>query len=450
MDPEVLLRKKLSKHNLEDLQDYITSLPLPDSLLEWISLTPTITGSDDLVPETKKRKLVQTLPSIAPSAGHKYSRSYSHTLYLLGIVTSDVTGTIPSAPDHIEVSNLVSAPNNIPLLSTYMKNWFLEFEPNEASLVNFLCRCLFQLKVSTSSEHNATILHEFSGPFTSHNLHELMAGDQAVKYPLIKRDPLKEEFDILRTPAEIDLRARSDFVFAASTKCLEQRIVGKILSLGVDHPIPGLSNHLRGCAVATGAEVKATFSSASFTAAKNQWSSLAYLQIMERVSISREATYVGDENICQYGYGICGLKVRVWKMGLKWNRSKRRKLEILDSYFTFPVQVFFYLFLFFFYSCLTSICNRMVMTDIPVQVVDVLNLKVQEDLESFITIHKKLLRWWLGNYIPSYVKDLTRNAVMHPIAPEKWRTTWQQAVSSCGSLFSHFSVCFLALAHSLP
>ena len=71
MNSEALLRKRLSKHNLDDLQDYITSLPLPDSVLEWLSLTPTITGSDDLVPETKKKKLPQTLPSIAPNGGHK-------------------------------------------------------------------------------------------------------------------------------------------------------------------------------------------------------------------------------------------------------------------------------------------------------------------------------------------------------------------------------------------
>ena len=146
-------------------------------------------------------------------------------------------GKIPLAPDHAEVSNLVSAPNNLPLLSTYMKIWVLEFEPTEASLVDFLCRCLFQLKVSTDSEHNVIILDEFSGPFKSHNLYELMAGDQAIKYPLIKRDRLRQKPAILQTPAEIDLRARSDIVFAASTKILGQSIVDIIQDLGVDHPI---------------------------------------------------------------------------------------------------------------------------------------------------------------------------------------------------------------------
>ena len=134
---------------------------------------------------------------------------------------------------------------------------------------------------------------------------------------------------------------------------------------------------------------------------------------MERVSISREASYVGDENICQYGYGICGLRVRIWKMGLQWNRSKRQQSEILDSYFTFPVQV-----------------------------VGVFNLGIQEHLERFIITHNKLLRWWLGKYIPSYVKDLTDSAVVEPFEPGRWRTTWQQAVSSYGGLLSHLPFFF--------
>lgn len=99
------------------------------------------------------------------------------------------------------------------------------------------------------------------------------------------------------------------------------------------------------------------------------------------------------------------LKSKGLEDGLKWNRSKRRKSEILD------------------------------------QVVDVPNLEIQEDLERFITVHKELLRWWLGRYIPSYVKDITDNAVVHPIAPEKWRTTWQQAVLSCGTEMGWSGAC---------
>lgn len=77
-----------------------------------------------------------------------------------------------------------------------------------------------------------------------------MVGDQAIKYHLINRDRLRQKSVILQTPVEIDLRARSDIVFAASTKTLGQSNVDIIQDLGFDHPISGLSNNLRYFAVA--------------------------------------------------------------------------------------------------------------------------------------------------------------------------------------------------------
>lgn len=50
----ILLRKKLSKENLKDLQEFfIWSLHQPDSMLEWISRDfslPTMTNSDAMDP----------------------------------------------------------------------------------------------------------------------------------------------------------------------------------------------------------------------------------------------------------------------------------------------------------------------------------------------------------------------------------------------------------------
>ena len=166
----------------------------------------------------------------------------------------------------------------------------------------FLCRCLFQPKGSTSGEQNITILHEFSGPFKSYDLHKLVRGDQAIKYSLVKRDLFTEESDVLQTPPKTNLRSQSDFVFAVSTICFGQRFADNIQMPAKDYPIPGLSNYFLYCAVAIVAEVKPDSSSASVTVARYQWSSLAYLHMMERVSISRETTYVGNEGICQYGY----------------------------------------------------------------------------------------------------------------------------------------------------
>lgn len=56
-------------------------------------------------------------------------------------------------------------------------------------------------------------------------------------------------------------------------------------------------------------EAKAIASTGSNALAKIQWSSVAYMQIMDRISIAREATYADDENICQYGYLIRGFSV---------------------------------------------------------------------------------------------------------------------------------------------
>lgn len=64
--------------------------------------------------------LAQGLSLVQPSGGHKDSTSYAHSLYLLGIVNSDETCIIPSVPDHAEVSYLVSAPGDLPSLSTYI------------------------------------------------------------------------------------------------------------------------------------------------------------------------------------------------------------------------------------------------------------------------------------------------------------------------------------------
>ncbi|MCJ1345292.1 hypothetical protein MMC31_003498 [Peltigera leucophlebia] len=400
-----LQRKKLSKQNLKSLQDFLnSSLSQPDIVLEWISRTPTMTDSDPVGPVAKKKKLAKDLSLVATTGGLKNSTSYAHSLHLLGIQDLEEVGIFPSVPDPTEECNLdtesklVTAPSDLSSLSTYMEKWFLEVNPNEATLVVFLYTCLFLPKMDPSSVGKATIIFEFSGPFKSHNLHELVRGEQAIKFPLVKRDLFKKASNTLQTPAEVDLRSRSDFVFAA----LAEFYVQSIRKLTDSFSIPGISDNSYYCAVAIVAEVKATSSPRSFTAAKSQWSSLAYLQILERISIRREANYVGDENICQYGYLLCGLRIQVWKMGLQLTITDRRKSEILPKYFTFPVQL-----------------------------VGMYDLKFQRGLEEFIDLHKKLLRWWLGKYVPSYVKDLTDNEIVHPFAPAKWRISWQEAVAKC-------------------
>lgn len=125
---------------------------------------------------------------------------------------------------------------------------------------------------------------------------------------------------------------------------------------------PCLSNDLRSCTVAIVAEAKANSTTSSRFVAKTQWSSVAYLQIMDRISIARKAPYADNKNICQYGYLICGLDITVWKMSLRLNIIKRRQSDVLSEYFTFPIQCVGYF-----------------------------SMKSSTQLEKFINLHKQLL-----------------------------------------------------------
>lgn len=180
---------------------------------------------------------------------------------------------------------------------------------------------------------------EFLGPFGTHNLRELLRGDEAIEYPIIKYDPIQEKLEWLQTPAPDDLRSRSDFVFAASITILDETIRLQVqLATAGKFRFPCLSNDLRCCAVAIVAEAKATALPAARTLARIQWKSVAYLEIMDRISIARGATYADDENICQYGYLICGLSISVWKMSLRLDTGERRQSDVLSEYFSFPTQ----------------------------------------------------------------------------------------------------------------
>ncbi len=119
---DALQSKKLSKQNLEDLQDHISSLPQQDSVLEWISLSSTITNSGGVGPVAKGKRLALTFSSIAPGGGPKHSLSYAHSLYRLGIFEVKGDGTIPPAPKNDKVFSLVT---NLRPLSTSIKKWFL-------------------------------------------------------------------------------------------------------------------------------------------------------------------------------------------------------------------------------------------------------------------------------------------------------------------------------------
>ena len=225
---------------------------------------------------SKERKAVQTASTLAStvastiacSRGSKSSRPYTQTLYKHGISDSTKKGIIPSVPSQTEVCKYFSEPTEIPVLSDFMQRWFQEFEPNEATLVHLLGERLFLQKISIPGEPHVAILYEFSGLFKSYDLQELKRGDEGVKYPFIKHVQDEEEFESLQTRANEDLRARSDFVFAASINWFERRVQSKIKLASRESPVPCVSNNLRSFGVAISVEVKAAASEALIKAAK--------------------------------------------------------------------------------------------------------------------------------------------------------------------------------------
>ena len=110
------------------------------------------------------------------------------------------------------------------------------------------------------------------------------------------------------------------------------------VAIDCEFHLPCFSTDRRSCAVAIVAEAKANDTPSALSAARAQWSSVAYLQIMDRISIAREAPYADDENICQYGYLICGLVIIILKMSLRLNKAKRRQSDVLNEYFSFPID----------------------------------------------------------------------------------------------------------------
>lgn len=71
---------------------------------------------------SKKRKILSSLSSIAESGDHRYTSSYTDTLYSLGISDSVGTGIIPSVPRDVKVRKFFAELKDLLLLSGVMKS----------------------------------------------------------------------------------------------------------------------------------------------------------------------------------------------------------------------------------------------------------------------------------------------------------------------------------------
>lgn len=131
--------------------------------------------------------------------------------------------------------------------------------------------------------------------YKSHDLKKLLRGNKKIKFSIIKRNLKQEKSKTLSMPIKENFRSRSNFVFAATISLLRANVM-KNFKIGYN--ISDLSNNSSTCAVAIVVKVKVHCLLISFTAARNQWSLLVYLHIIERISIYCEKSYIGNKNIC--------------------------------------------------------------------------------------------------------------------------------------------------------
>lgn len=150
-----------------------------------ISMTiPTSPG-----PSNKKRKLLDMdkVSSITSSQGSKSSSSYSFLLYCFSIFDEKGIGIISPLSWQNQICQYFLEQSDIPLVSSLLKNWFLKYEPNVATLVQKICQHIFPWNIHFPGESLISLLFEFLGPFKGHNIRELQ-GDKVIRYPFIKWD----------------------------------------------------------------------------------------------------------------------------------------------------------------------------------------------------------------------------------------------------------------------
>ena len=108
-------------------------------------------------------------------------------------------------------------------------------------------------------------------------------------------------------------------------------------------------------------------------------------------------------------------------MSLKLSIGEPGQSNVLSKYFTFPIQCLGYF-----------------------------NKGISIQLEKFVKLHKQLLSWWINEFIPSFVNDITNTINANPNNCTKWKSSWQQEIKKCGCLVNHLLDCMLTLVQDSP
>jgi hypothetical protein len=170
-------------------------------------------------------------------------------------------------------------------------------------------------------------------------------------------------------PCESELRYHSDLTIMAYKNAVSCRLRDEC------GDYPGVQDSYNAIAPFVSAEFKSDASPASQREATHQIAISSYISLVERQRLRRlrpdPISYTQDKNMRHYAYTICGTKVMLWVTRLQIETMRSR------SYTTYKVQL-----------------------------LRVLELRIEADLKEFLEWHRRIVTWGLGVYVGSYVQDL--------------------------------------------
>ena len=382
--------------------------------------------------QSKSKANAKAAPTVAPSAGARGSSGFKRFLIkLLGKELDENSELTYEGPDshfgpeqeHPPVTKYVKmySGKEAAKFANIMRHFILPAKYSESELGDFFNRYIFTsnlddeplvppLEKMDFDQKALKQKTEYTSRFQNYSISELRRGVADIRHLRLSPEERYEGRSTTNTPnlllAETDLRGRCDMAFGIDERCLQ------FLSEGnVGGPVPCHDPVAGVCSIFGRAEVKKLDDSNSVEAARHQWASSAYLELLSRVKLAdsrtdkscRPVSY-STPDFRQYGYIICAAHVEIWVMrvtsftSIQTDIPTRRDTFYREEYLSFPAVR------------LAS-----------------LQLWAPRAVEQFCQWHAKIMNWGFNVYSRRYVdniEDLHRSR--RPV--QDWTLSYEEAV----------------------
>ena len=305
--------------------------------------------------QSKSEANAKAAPTVAPSVGARGSSGFKIFLMkLLGKELDENSELTYEGPDshfgpeqeHPPVTKYVKmySGKEAAKFANIMQHFILPAKYSESELGDFFNRYIFTsnlddeplvLPVQKMDFDQKALKQktEYTSRFQKYSISELRRGVADI---LNLRLSPKERYEGRSTidtpnllPAETDLRGRCDMAFGIDERCLqclsEENIGGPV---PCHDPVAGV------CSIFGRAELKKLDDSISVEAARYQWASSAYLELLSRAKLADSRTDTScrpvsysSHNFRQYGYIICAAHVEIWVMRVTSFRSTQTDIS---------------------------------------------------------------------------------------------------------------------------